>query len=1653
MKTLQTPFNVLRHNDWSRVPRDPVTIGLALLGPGLAGTAILGTTLGVIVGNLAISMVTSWALSALSPKPDFSSFSSSGLQVNAREPAAAHDFVYGEIRKGGTVSFYESTGAENKYLHQIIVLAGHEVNDIGDIYVNDEIVTLDANGFVTSGAWDSKIRIKKHKGDQTAADSDLVSETSVDSNFKGLGLSYLYVRYEFDQDVFANGVPLITAVVQGKKVYDPRSDTTVYSNNAALCMRDFITSSYGLNDSAIDDGSFAAAANESDEIVTLAGSGSEKRYQINGTVKSSSPIGNVLQNMATACAGTLFWGMGAWKLKVGAYSSPVKTLTLDDLRSSITLDTRTTMRDNFNAVRGTFNDSSQGFITADYPEIASAAFKTEDNGEEVALDLSLPFTTSAAAAQRIAKLTLYRGREQMSLSAEFGMEAFGVEVGDIIAFTNPRYGFDEKEFEVVSWSLAANQDAGDLRVSLGLRETSAAAFNWNAEETAITSNNTTLPAFSVVNAPTNLTLTTTAVINNDGITIPAIKADWDVSSNAFVQYYEIQYKRLGGEEDYGSIADAQTSSENWGSITVSATETEDYGLTNEPILTPDVQFSSVFGSSNSYTIEPVLNGYDYQIKVRAVSALGVRSPFATAEVSSEGDVTPPNEPLSVSAIGGSKYIAVEWTNPADQDFSHVEVWENNTNNLSTAEFVGSSPSSNFVRPNLANNVTKFYWVRAVDYSLNKSDYSASVSATTALITPDDFNSAVNDMFSDAGAFGVEPVDTLPASGGFDGQLVLLKSNVTIYRWDATTSAWSTDLFTASSVDAGSLTYTSFASGIEPIGVVASLPTVAGYSGPQVVVLTTDGKLYRLVSGAWTAAVNTADIDGTIGENLFSDDLRPIEKVATLPSTGLTQGRVVMLTTDNKLYRYTGSEWTSAVPAVDLTGQIDGTQISDAAITASKIGLAAITTAKLANDSVTSDILAASSVDSNALKDAAVSADKIGSDAVTTAKIANDAVTADLIASNSITETKISDDAISTAKLKAGSVVADTIASSAITAGKLAANSVTAAAIEAGTITASEISTGTITAGLMAADSVTAASVLAGTLTATEIASSAITADKLAANSVTAAAIEAGTITASEIATGSITAGLMAADSVTASSILAGTITASEIASSAITAEKLAADSVTASSILAGTIGTTELAADSVTSAIISAGAVSATELASDSVTAGKIAVGAVTADSILTGSITSTKIAADSVLSDNIVSSAIVTSKLAAGSVTFDKLQVTNLSSVFATIDNVDITETIELATNRAGFLAGRTSASAYTQDGFFIGREDRGGGVTGFEFTHTSTLDDRIAGLIHSDEKGLQVFNPQFFFGGSLDGGTTLKTVSGTYNAGETTDLTITAIGGGGGGGYGRGNYTGSGSASSGGGTTIRVRAGSPTGTLIYELTSAGAAGGLNAPVESQSNGLAGQASTYGPGGAQVGEKTYGNDAPSTSYGAGGGGGGGDNAPWYQQDGGGGHGGYSATPVTHTLTSADLAAYAGQDIYIEVLIGAGGAGGAAEYVGGDGASGAATYTSLLGGTDQYELSDLAAGSGTWHEVPNGTYSTGVNYLNSRDKAVMVYYKNYYGGGFMKIGPTTSSLIDFDYNDADGDLDGGSFFVVPKGHYFQFVRLNNPTSQTIKELY
>ena len=91
------PYNVLKNpNAWENAPRGAVAtaVGGAL---GFSTTTLFGSaaiTFGTItistasvVGYLITTAITSWALSALEPRPDTSSLQ--GILVNAREATAS----------------------------------------------------------------------------------------------------------------------------------------------------------------------------------------------------------------------------------------------------------------------------------------------------------------------------------------------------------------------------------------------------------------------------------------------------------------------------------------------------------------------------------------------------------------------------------------------------------------------------------------------------------------------------------------------------------------------------------------------------------------------------------------------------------------------------------------------------------------------------------------------------------------------------------------------------------------------------------------------------------------------------------------------------------------------------------------------------------------------------------------------------------------------------------------------------------------------------------------------------------------------------------------------------------------------------------------------------------------------------------------------------------------------------------------------------------------------------------------------------------------------------------------------------------------------------------------------------------------------------
>ena len=706
------PFNVMRHASWDAAPRDPVTIGAAILGSAATAATtvtVFGTALSVgawAVGTLVTTALTSFALRKLAPKAGGAGAGAEnrGTLLNARQAAAAHEYVYGQVRKGGIITYMDTTGESNRYLHMVVAVAGHEVQAIGDVYVNDEVVSLDANGYVEGTRWGGKIRILKHLGAQTNWQDNFANastnlkdtisaECGLPSTFLGQGIAYLYVRIEYDQDIFSGGMPTFTAIVSGKKLYDPRTSTTAYDNNAALAIRDYITSAYGLNDQAVDDTYFSAAANDCDDAIPLSGGGTQARYTIDGVISAESTIGNALADMMEACNGALFFSGGVWKAKVGVYSPSVKSLTLDDFRSGITMPTRLSRRDNFNRITGKFIDASSDWIETDFPAITSSVFLAEDGGLENTLDVGLNLVTNSARAQRLAKQKLFRSREQMTVSAEFGLAALGVEVGDIIDLTIDRYGWSAKEFEVASWRLVVS-DSGGLRVALVLRETSEAAFDWDAEELEIISNNTTLLDYNSVPI-LGLSVSDALQVYHEKLS-NVVSLVSTSSQGAFIDYVQVEFKKS------------------------SETAWRDGG----------------YGELGLFEINDIEDG-TYDFRVRAVNGFGIKGEWTTRTgYKVEGLSQPPQDVTGFAAEVNGDSINLSWLAVPDLDLSYYII--RHAKETVDATWSGSvTYVEKVARPSTEASVPAkpgTYLIKAVDKTGVQSVNSASVVVTADEVT-------------------------------------------------------------------------------------------------------------------------------------------------------------------------------------------------------------------------------------------------------------------------------------------------------------------------------------------------------------------------------------------------------------------------------------------------------------------------------------------------------------------------------------------------------------------------------------------------------------------------------------------------------------------------------------------------------------------------------------------------------------------------------------------------------------------------------------------------------------------------------------------------------------------------------------------------------
>ena len=664
---------------------NPATLVAAVAAVALA-PATGGSSLVLFAKAYVITAATTAAMQTLSPSPklpSFSDFASESINRTQmiKQPTVARRMIYGETRVSGVLGFAESTN-DDKYLHLVIMIASHEVNSIGQIYVNDTAITIDGSGNCTAPTqYANLIRIKKHLGaSDQSADTDLIADSNGKwtSDHKLSGIAYIYARLEFDADAFPNGLPNISAIVQGKKLYDPRTSSTAYSTNTALAIRDYLTDNiygFGASNSEIDDTSFTTAANVCDENVTLSAGGTEKKYTINGTFQSNGSPKQILSNLLSAMGGEVVFSNGTFKTKAAKYVSPTVSLDEGDLRGSIALQSRRSRRDNYNAVKGVFTSPDNNYVAADYPAFTSTTFQNEDNGDQVFLDMDLPYTTSSPMAQRLAKIALFRNRQQITLDMPCKLKAFQLNVGDTVSVTNTRFGFSSKVFEVAEWNLVFENDGNGapiMGVDIVLRELNSAVYDWDAEEKVFQQDNTNLQNPFVVAEPVISLSDELKILNEEATSVLIVNAS---STNAHVVDFEVQAKK--------------------------STDTNYINLG--------------ISSANLFEFVNVEDGATYDVRARSISRLS-RSAFVSAQHQIVGKTLPPADVTNfqINIINTEAHLS--WTPVADLDLSHYIIRHSPLtsgaifSNATTLVNKVSRPANTVTVPAL----TGTYFVRSVD---------------------------------------------------------------------------------------------------------------------------------------------------------------------------------------------------------------------------------------------------------------------------------------------------------------------------------------------------------------------------------------------------------------------------------------------------------------------------------------------------------------------------------------------------------------------------------------------------------------------------------------------------------------------------------------------------------------------------------------------------------------------------------------------------------------------------------------------------------------------------------------------------------------------------------------------------------------------------
>ena len=497
------------------------------------------------------------------PDDDSSNFGRS-IFINTDIPIGNRKIIYGTRRVGGQV-VYRATNdigldydgnvvsGDNTYLDYIIVLASHECDAIEQVYINSEPIEIDSqgrsipeDGRLASFAYTFEFRLG------TPTDAPLDNQEYLRNNPQGFdwtdnhklnGMCYVLVRsniYSLDR------LPEFSFLVRGKKLYDPRTDSTSFSNNPALVLNDYLRGDYGANleEEFIDEDTLITSANICDEDVALADGSTQKRYTCDLIIDRGVTVRTAIDEIETCLGAPRTFSQGKIFINAGAYITPTVTLNENWFISGIDMVTRITRRDLINSVRGTYIDRERDYQPNDFPEVSNPIYVEQDGGKKLYLDIELPAVLDPTQAQRLARIILEKARQGITFQVTLNLRALQLKVWDIVNITFEPFGWENKPFRIIEWELLT--DVAGIRCSF--QEESEASYDWNAGDATLVdpAPDTFLSNPLTIDQVFIRTITEELYEASGGFR-SAVRIEWEALDDLFVTGYRISYRHEDDE--------------------------------------------------------------------------------------------------------------------------------------------------------------------------------------------------------------------------------------------------------------------------------------------------------------------------------------------------------------------------------------------------------------------------------------------------------------------------------------------------------------------------------------------------------------------------------------------------------------------------------------------------------------------------------------------------------------------------------------------------------------------------------------------------------------------------------------------------------------------------------------------------------------------------------------------------------------------------------------------------------------------------------------------------------------------------------------------------------------------------------------------------